>query len=104
MDALRGGGGGRVDARPTPFLEKIHVRAFSSPSGGIFFHEKGLFHGGSHFFFLCGRFWGFVPHPLPPSDKELCGHPCPHSIGTRKSFRMGVGNPKRPLIKTKRPP
>ena len=91
----RGGGGLRVDVRPTTFPKKIHVGAF------YFFLQKCLFSCGESFF-LMRAFWGVCPLPPHPSYKELCWNPCPHPMSARRSFRRGVGNPKKPLIKTKK--
>ena len=54
----------------------------------------------SHFFYG-GVFFGFVPPP-PPGLQRIVLAPMLPPHGRTKKFSEGVGNPKRPLIKTKK--
>ena len=102
MSARRGGGGVRVDARPTTFLKKYIWGHFLLLMGAFyFFYERGLFFMWRVIFFMGAFFFGLSPPP-PPGLQIIVLAPMLPPHGRTKKFSEGVGNPKRPLIKTKK--
>ena len=52
--------------------------------------------------FSYGGVWGVCPPPPTPVLQIIVLAHMPHPMGARRSFQRGVGNPKKPLIKTKK--